>query len=284
MALLLLLAVCMVMCISVSSQPPKIAGYSVIAEYPHDPQAFTQGIQFDRSCDNDSKECCDVFWESTGLYGQSTVRQVVVNTGEVKQSVKLDARWFGEGLVKLGDMLYQLTWQTGTIFKFRVEGGQLKQVGQVAGPLRDGWGLATDGKLLIATDSSADVALIDPDTMKLVRKVTVKDEGRPVKWLNELEVIDGELWANVWQTECIAVIDLATGRVKQWVLLHGLRHGLHQRHPKHHDMDVLNGIAYDAVGKRLFVTGKKWPRVFEVVPGPHPGHMTLDEVRAQCIK
>jgi len=219
------------------------------------------------------------------------VRQVELQSGNVLQEQHLERRQFGEGLTKIGSHLYSLTWRTGTIIKWEVREGVLSKVGELKGPLRDGWGLTTDGKLLLATDSSATLFYIDPQTMQVVRTQLITDAGRPIRWLNELEVIEGELWANVWMTECIARIDLQTGSVTHWMLLHGLKQGLRRSHPGV-GTDVLNGIAYDQAKKRIFVTGKKWPVLFEIEPKKahepdnaalrHAPH-TLEHARHKCI-
>ncbi|GFH13244.1 uncharacterized protein HaLaN_09086 [Haematococcus lacustris] len=177
----------------------------------------------------------------------------------------LGSRWFAEGVTRLGDHLYQLTWQTGTIFKWLIKPDYtLVAAGSSQGPLTDGWGLASDGSSLLATDSSAFIYFINPSTMKETKRIQVTDGGVPIKWLNEIEVIEGELWGNIWQTECLARINMTTGMVTHWVMMHGLMQGLRSRFPTNAGMDVLNGIAYDKDKKRLFVTGKKWPKIFEV--------------------
>ncbi|KAF5832902.1 glutamine cyclotransferase family protein [Dunaliella salina] len=272
------------------AEQPTVMGYAVVESFPHDPLAFTQGLEFEQLCAN-GQACTDTLWESTGLYGRSVVRQVELQSGKVLQEQHLERRQFGEGLTKIGSHVYSLTWRTGTIIKWEVKGGVLSKVGELKGPLRDGWGLTTDGKLLLATDSSATLFYIDPDTMQVVRTQLITDAGRPIRWLNELELIEGELWANVWMTECIARIDLQTGGVTHWMLLHGLKQGLRRSHPSLRT-DVLNGIAYDRAKKRIFVTGKKWPVLFEIEPKMthepdnaalrHVPH-TLEHARHRCI-
>lgn len=247
---------------------PTLWTYSVTAEYPHDSQAFTQGLQFDRVCDDDSKACYDVFWESTGLNGRSSIRQVELSTGKVRLIKDLDNAHFGEGSTRIGDYLYMLTWRTSTAFKFKAS--DLSLVGSFSSGLGDGWGLTTDGQYLIATESSEKLHFIDPATMKEVRTVTITDRGHPIKWVNEIEVVGDELWGNVWQTECIARINMTTGVVVGWIHMHGLRESIIRKNLEGAgSMDVLNGIAYDPATKRVFVTGKLWPRVFEIVPKPY---------------
>ncbi|KAL6757368.1 glutamine cyclotransferase-domain-containing protein [Haematococcus lacustris] len=265
---------------------PAVLGYRVVQEFNHDPNAFTQGLEYDSQCDNRGN-CTDIFWESTGLYGQSTVRKVEVATGKVLQRLSLGSRWFAEGVTRLGDHLYQLTWQTGTIFKWLIKPDYtLVAAGSSQGPLNDGWGLASDGSSLLATDSSAFIYFINPSTMKETKRIQVTDGGVPIKWLNEIEVIEGELWGNIWQTECLARINMTTGMVTHWVMMHGLMQGLRSRFPTNAGMDVLNGIAYDKDKKRLFVTGKKWPKIFEVSLQPLVGAAsasTIDQVRRKCV-
>ncbi|KAI8463079.1 MAG: glutamine cyclotransferase precursor-like protein [Monoraphidium minutum] len=248
---------------------PQLYGYQVVAEYPHDPKAFTQGLVFDRKCYDNKTDCKEVFWESTGMYGASDVRLVHLDTGAPLMRTRMEARWFGEGLAKHGDLLYQITWQgpQGFIYNTR----DLKQVGTFTTPLRDGWGIAEDGRLMVLSDGGANLTWVDPNNgFRRVRSVVVRDNGRRVRHLNELEVIDGEVWANVWQTPCIARICPATGAVRGWLLMQGLWEALARRNlpMQGKSMDVLNGIAWDAARRRLFVTGKYWPRIFEVVPQP----------------
>ncbi|KAG2441257.1 hypothetical protein HYH02_010100 [Chlamydomonas schloesseri] len=179
----------------------------------------------------------------------------------------LASNHFGEGVTRLGDHLYMITWRTGAGFKFSVDKLQLEA--EIDTGLGDGWGLTTDGTHLIVSESSQNIHFLDPNTLKEVRSITVKDRGKEIKWMNELEVINGELWGNIWQTECIARVNMTTGRVIGWIHMHGLREGLIKRGlVGSANMDVLNGIAYDSTSKRIFVTGKLWPRVFEVVPKP----------------
>ncbi|GAX83974.1 hypothetical protein CEUSTIGMA_g11398.t1 [Chlamydomonas eustigma] len=262
---------------------PKVLSYHVVAEYPHDHSAFTQGLEHDRLCNNTTQECLDVFWESTGLYGQSSVRQTAVMNGEVLMRTDMAAQHFGEGLTRMNDTLYQISWKSGLCFKYSVK--DLSLIGSFHTGLSDGWGLTNDGRYLIITDSSHTIYWVDPESLQTVRRVAVKDGDHELPWLNELELINGELWGNIWQTECIARVDLTTGQVTHWMLMHGLREKLlHRQGTKKNMMDVLNGIAWDPHGKRLFVTGKQWPAIFEVLPleftaGRAP---SLAQVRSRC--
>eukprot|EP00775_Hariotina_reticulata_P004553 gene4553-4805_t len=270
---------------STGSQP-ELYGYEVVAEYPHDPKAFTQGLQFDTICPTGTNAACrEVLWESTGLYGQSSMRLVRLDSGIVEKTVPLTSEFFGEGAARLGNKIYQITWLTNTGFIYQVPslkqflghtisdyGRQnccANQIGKFQTPLRDGWGITADDKLLVLSDGSDRLTWVDPQqNFKAVRSVQVMDGAKPINYLNELEYIGGEIWANIWQTECVARICPDTGRVKAWLLLHDLRAKLQQRNLAATPMDVLNGIAWDHQRQRLFVTGKQWPRVFEVVPQP----------------
>ncbi|GIL83675.1 hypothetical protein Vretimale_10360 [Volvox reticuliferus] len=247
---------------------PSLWTYEVVAEYPHDPRAFTQGLQFDRACDDGNKTCFDVFWESTGLNGHSSIRQVDLTTGIVRRRWDLPYEHFGEGSTRLGDTLHMITWRSGRGFKISLD---LQKVEPIDTGLGDGWGLTNNGSHLIVSESSQIIHWLDPSTMQEVKRITVTDRGHPIRWLNELEVVDGELWGNVWQTECIARVDMETGVVKGWIHMHGLRSGIIKQGLSHeNELDVLNGIAYDPSAKRIFVTGKLWPRVFEVKIKPFP--------------
>jgi glutamine cyclotransferase len=219
--------------------------------YPHDPNAFTQGLVYHDG----------FLYEGTGLRGQSTLRRVVLETGQVVESVALDDSLFGEGITILGGRLYQLTWQSnvGFVYDWRTF-EQLDQFSYAT----EGWGLTHDGSVLIMSDGTPTLHFLDPETLHEVRQVTVTDAGNPVWLLNELEYVRREVYANVWQTDLVARIDPADGTVVGWIDLSGLlsEEDLQQR------TDVLNGIAYDPRGDRLFVTGKLWPKVFEIVIVP----------------
>jgi glutamine cyclotransferase len=236
---------------SMSAQKPTsapVAGYKIVKVYPHDRQAFTQGLQY-----------VDGFlYEGTGQNGQSGIRKVELETGKVVQHQPLDARYFGEGITVWGDTIVQLTWQSEIGFVYdKSTFKQLKTFTYTG----EGWGLTHDGKRLIMSDGDARGALrfFDPSTLKETGRLVVRDGGRPVDDLNELEVVKGEILANVWQTPRIARISMKTGNVTQWIDLSGL---LDPRDAV--GADVLNGIAYDAAGDRLFVTGKWWPKLFEI--------------------
>jgi glutamine cyclotransferase len=224
-----------------------IYGYQVVNEYPHDPAAFTQGLVYTDG----------VLYEGTGLRGQSSLREVALPTGVVIQQHNLEPQYFGEGVAILDDRIYQLTWQEHTGFVYDQE--TFAPQSQFAYPT-EGWGLTTDGQRLIMSDGSQTLYMLEPDTLQLTGRVEVRDGQQPVPRLNELEYVNGEVFANVWQTNHIARIDPNTGQVTGWIDLSGLLkpEEIRQR------VDVLNGIAYDAEGDRLFVTGKLWPKLFEI--------------------
>jgi glutamine cyclotransferase len=228
--------------------PPSapVIKYRVVHVYPHDPQAFTQGLVF----------LDGYLYEGTGLNGRSTIRKVRLDTGEVLQVQKLESQYFGEGIAVKGDTLYELTWQSEIGFVYDRTTFKRKGTFSYHG---EGWGLTHDGQRLIMSDGSAFLRFLDPATQKELSRIEVKDAGIPVGNLNELEYVKGEVLANVWQTQRIARIAPKTGRVTGWIDLEGLMTAR-----EYQAADVLNGIAYDAAGDRLFVTGKLWPKLFEI--------------------
>jgi glutamine cyclotransferase len=229
-------------------------GYRVIHNFPHDPQAFTQGLVY----------ADGHLYESTGLNGHSTLRMDDLETGRVLQSLSLPSQYFGEGLTEWGSTLIQLTWQAHTAFVYdRFSFRQLRTFHYEG----EGWGLTQDGKDLILSDGSATLRFLDPVTAREVRHVVVKDRGSPVQQLNELEFVHGQIYANIWHSDRIARISPANGKVLGWIDLSGLLPASQRSDPE----AVLNGIAYDAVHDRLFVTGKLWPRLFEIKIIPETG-------------
>lgn len=258
---------------------PTVYTYRVIRTHHHDPEAFTQGLFWLNG----------TFYESTGLYGKSVVREVSLD-GKVVREVRLGKRDFGEGLVYWKGELLQLLWRVGNGYRFSAKagpGGHLRKKKQAfKTPFNDGWGFAEDGESLLITDSGPDVCFLDPESFRSRRCVRVRDAGRAVEMVNELEMIDGELWANIFGKECIARIAPETGQVLGWVDLTGIldRRAAHAEAMKHgrQPPDVLNGIAWDAEGRRLFVTGKLFPYLFEieVVPVENPD---IEHVRHTCI-
>ena len=223
-----------------------VHGYEIVREYPHDSRAFTQGLIYRDG----------VFFESTGQYGQSTLRKVELATGKVLRQRRLDDRYFAEGLTAWGDRLVQLTWDTKVGFVYDLESFAPRSTFPYAG---QGWGLTHDGRRLILSDGTPRLRFLDPETFQELGGVDVREGAQPVLMLNELEFIDGRVYANVWHTDRIAVIDPADGMVTAWIDLAGLRPAA-ARDPE----AVLNGIAFDAAGGRLFVTGKWWPTLFEI--------------------
>jgi glutaminyl-peptide cyclotransferase len=223
-----------------------VYGYTVVRSYPHDPGAFTQGLQY-----------LDGFlYEGTGNKGESFIRKVKLETGEVLQQRALPAQHFGEGIVVVKDELFQLTWQSEVAFVYDRTTFAPKRTFSYEG---EGWGLTFDGRNLLMSDGSDRLRVIDPATFAERRRIAVTAGGEPVRSLNELEYVKGEIFANVWQTEYLARIDPQTGKVAGWIDLRGL---LPPR--ERATVDVMNGIAYDAARDRLFVTGKWWPRLFEI--------------------
>jgi glutamine cyclotransferase len=227
--------------------PPRQYTYAVIAEYPHDPRAFTQGLVI----------ADGVMYEGTGLHGRTSLRQVRLDTGEVERRVDLSANYFGEGITVFGDRIFQLTWREHTAFVYDRETFAL--IAAFDYPT-EGWGITHDGVRLIMSDGTSTLYFRDPDTFEEIDRVEVRDGGRPVIRLNELEYILGEVYANVWLTDRIARINPETGRVAGWIDLTGLL-PLEDRTGSE---DVLNGIARDPGGDRLFVTGKFWPKLYEI--------------------
>jgi glutamine cyclotransferase len=224
-----------------------VESYRVVHTYPHDARAFTQGLVF----------ADGHLYESTGLNGQSSLRMVNAETGKVEQDLPVPATYFAEGLSTWGSSLIQLTWKSHIAFVY--DRFSFRQLRTMSYPW-DGWGLTQDGKSLILSDGSAKLYFLDPDTMKERRHITVTDHGKQVDELNELEYVKGEIYANVWHTDRIARISPVTGKVLAWIDLSGLL----SAGEKSEAEAVLNGIAYDAEHDRLFVTGKLWPKLFEI--------------------
>jgi glutamine cyclotransferase len=221
--------------------------FEIVATYPHDAAAFTQGLQWHEGR----------LFESTGVVGTSGIREVELATGRVIRRQELEAPHFGEGIVILGEKLYELTWTTGKAFvydwKTFTRTGEFTYEGE-------GWGLTTDGTSLIMSNGSSTLVWRDPKTFSTTKTLAVTDNGTPVEKLNELEWVKGEIWANVWQSDQVARIDPATGHVLGWIDLSGILPAMDRTGKE----DVLNGIAYDAEKDRYFVTGKYWPKLFEI--------------------
>jgi glutaminyl-peptide cyclotransferase len=228
---------------------PKTPEYTfkVVHVFPHDPAAFTQGLVYHDG----------FFYESTGLNGRSSLRKVRPETGEVVQRVDLAQEFFGEGIALLRNQIVQLTWRSQVGFVYNASDFHLLRRFSYTG---EGWGLAANGTDFFMSDGTATILVLDGRTLREKRRLQVHDGGTPVTELNELEFVEGEILANVWQTERIARISPQTGKVVGWIDLTGLLSSVY----KLEQGAVLNGIAYDAAKKRLFVTGKLWPSVFEI--------------------
>ncbi|XP_008234836.1 PREDICTED: glutaminyl-peptide cyclotransferase isoform X1 [Prunus mume] len=257
--------------VSFSAVSASIFSIEVVNEFPHDPNAFTQGLLY---AGNDS------LFESTGLYGKSSVRKVALQTGKVEVLQKMDASYFGEGLTLLGERLFQVTWLTK--YGFIYDRKNLSKFEKFTHKMHDGWGLATDGKVLFGSDGSSVLYKIDPQTLKVTDKRIVKYKDHEVHNLNELEFVKGEVWANVYQTDCIARISHEDGRVLGWILLPNLREGLLAS--GNHGIDVLNGIAWDSDKKRIFVTGKLWPKLYEIKLHPIKKHFRDGAIEELCLR
>jgi len=230
----------------------------VLNTFAHDPEAFTQGLLFREG----------MLYESTGLNGRSSLRRVRLQDGQVLKKTDIAKEHFGEGLAAWKDELFMLTWTSQKVLVFDAHSLALKREHKLAG---EGWGLTQDGRQLILSDGSATLRMLDPQTLRELRRIEVRALGRPVDQLNELEWVEGEIYANIWQSDIIARIDPASGQVRGWIDLRSLRGLLPAqsrfagRTPGPEEApEVLNGIAYDPVGKRLFVTGKLWPALFEI--------------------
>lgn len=240
--------------VAAGSRRSDPAPYTVVRRLPHDTAAYTQGLVY----------AGGVFYESDGLYGQSRLRRVDVASGRTLASVSLDADRFGEGLALANGRLFQLTWKEHIGYEYDVV--TLARVDSFSYE-GEGWGLAFDGRWLIMSDGTANLRFLDPRSHRVGRQVSVHDGASPLLRINELEYIRGELFANIYQSDRIVRIDPATGAVRGWIDLAGLMP--RERRPP--GMDVLNGIAWDDASGHLFVTGKRWPILFELALRPAPG-------------
>jgi glutaminyl-peptide cyclotransferase len=222
-----------------------IYNYTVVHSYPHDAEAFTEGLEFREG----------FLYESTGLNGRSSIRKVKLETGEVLQNRSISRDYFGEGITFWKGDLFQLTWISKVAFVYDAKTFASRKSFNYEG---EGWALTHNADALIMSDGTPELRFIDPATFRERRRMTVTDAGVPVKYLNELEWIKGEIFANVYTTDYIARIDPANGHVTGWIDVRGML-------PRQNDGNTVpNGIAYDAGGDRLFVTGKYWPRLFEI--------------------
>lgn len=224
--------------------------WTLVATHPHDPAAFTEGLFY----------LDGALYESTGLEGQSDIRKVALKTGKVEQRRVLDGRYFGEGIVNWKDRIISLTWRHRQGFVWSLRDFKPLSDFRYAG---EGWALTQDGRQIIMSDGTAQLRFLNPETLAETRRVTVTWNGRPVERLNELEYVKGEVWANIWYDTKIARIDPTTGAVIDWIDIAPLREAAGVTDSE----AVANGIAYDAAKDRLFVTGKYWPKLFEIKVG-----------------
>lgn len=231
-----------------------VYGYQIVHVYPHDRAAFTEGLEYHDG----------FLYESTGLNGNSSLRKVRLETGEVVRRIPLDDRYFGEGITILGNQILQLTYQTQVGFVYSLADFHLLR--QFAYP-GEGWSLTHNAASVFMDDGTDEIRVWDPKTLQERRRIKVHDGARPVRNVNELEYVEGELYANIWQTDRIARISPATGAVTGWIDLSGILSPMYRNGTE----DVLNGIAYDSLHKRLFVTGKLWPNLFEIKIVPKRG-------------
>ncbi len=224
-----------------------VFSYKVVHEFPHDPNAFTQGLEYHDG----------FLYEGTGLNGHSSLRREKLETGQVLQQADLPSQYFGEGITVFGPEIVELTWRAGTGFVYGRSDFTVERRFSYTG---EGWGLANNGREIFMSDGTSAIRVLDPKTLAEKRRIEVRDGGSPVAQLNELEWVDGQIYANVWETDRIARISPATGQVLSWIDCAGLLSEMLRPNPD----AVLNGIAYDARGKRLFVTGKLWPKLFQI--------------------
>ncbi len=254
--IMLLCAVCLVACGSRSASkqrsaqttpPPVRYGYKIVAEYPHDPAAYTQGLFWHDGA----------LYESTGEYGRSTLRRVELETGEATQKIAIDDRYFAEGAALSGGRLYQLTWHEGKCFVY--DPATFEKTGEFSYK-GEGWGITTDGQKLYMSDGTPNIAVRNPATFAAERTIAVRNAGRAVQYINEMEWIDGKIWANVYMTYEIVIIDPADGRIEGIIDFTGIA----SRLTITNTTDVMNGIACDPATGRIFVTGKNWDKLFEI--------------------
>jgi glutamine cyclotransferase len=224
-----------------------VYSYNIVNTYPHDRNAFTEGLVFEGG----------FLYEGTGLWGNSTLRKVELETGDVLQIRELADQFFGEGITIYGNEITQLTWKSHIGFVYDENSFELVRQFNYS---TEGWGITCDGTHLIMSDGTSTLHFLDPQTFEEIGQLEIFDDHGPVTRLNELEYVQGEIYANVWQTDRVAMIAPDTGRVIGWIDLGGLLTAEDRSQP----VDVLNGIAYDADNNRLFVTGKLWPKLFEI--------------------
>lgn len=233
--------------LTANTAPPTRYTYQVVNTYPHDRNASTQGLVWEKG----------VFYEGTGLYGRSSLRKVDLKTGNILRIRELSPKFFGEGVTICGNKVIQLTWREGTGFVYDKDSFEVVREFRYS---HEGWGITYDGRYLIVSDGTPVLRFLDAETFKEIRRIEVYDGDGPVANLNELEFVQGQIYANIWQTDRIARIAPDTGRITGWLDLQGLLSSQDYSGPA----DVLNGIAYDPINSSLLVTGKLWPRLFEI--------------------
>ena len=231
---------------------PEKFSYRVVSSYPHDPTAFTQGLAWDKG----------IVYEGTGKRGKSSLRRVDLQTGKIEQKIDHKNHIFAEGITVYQDRIFQLTWKNNSVFVYDKHTFSLIKSWQFPG---EGWGITHDNRNLIVSNGTATLYFLDPETLNEKRRISVRDNTGPIESLNELEYIKGTVYANIWKSNRIAIINPKNGIVEGWINLAGLRKQLQYDNQP----DVLNGIMHDPEGDRLFVTGKFWPTLFEikVIPG-----------------
>ncbi|TAM58040.1 MAG: glutaminyl-peptide cyclotransferase [Rhodanobacter sp.] len=250
------IAFALLLCTAAARAAVPVYGYKVVHVYPHAASAYTEGLFYKDG----------YLYESTGQNGASTVRKVALQTGAVLQQYNLPPQYFGEGIVDWKNHLVQLTWQSQTGFVYDLASFKLQRTFSYPG---EGWALTRDSKHLYMSDGSSMLRILDPQTLAATGRIRVTADGVPVTRLNELEWVKGQIYANIWLTNRIARINPASGHVTGWIDLSGLLDVNRLPDPGN---DVLNGIAYDATHDRLFVTGKRWPKLFEIRLVKQPGH------------
>jgi glutamine cyclotransferase len=237
-------------CLSFADQNPvPVLQYKIINTFPHDPEAFTQGLVWKDG----------FLYESTGLYGSSSLRKVELETGNILQQHYLSDDYFGEGITIFRDKIYQLTWKEQIGFIYDRETFQLLETFSYS---QEGWGITHDGEYLIISDGSPILHFVDPLTLEEIKQIEVHEKQSPVNRINELEYIQGKIYANIWQTDRIAIIEPGSGRITAWFDLSNILNQLDV--DENVKIDVLNGIAYDSENNRLLVTGKLWPVLFQI--------------------
>jgi len=230
-----------------ASAEPKILNYKIVNTYPHDINAYTQGFEFYNG----------VLFEGTGQYKESTLRKTDYKTGKVTEQIKLEDKFFGEGITVLKDKIYQLTWKEKTGFIYDAKTFKLEKTFSFE---TEGWGITNDGEKLYMSDGSEKIYILNPETFKVEDYINVYTNGAKIEAVNEMEWINGKIWANIYQKDAIAVINPKTGAVENVINCHDLRSKVTQ----HQELDAFNGIAYNPATKTYFVTGKNWDKTFEI--------------------